>query len=87
MNPGASFTVWCPDDWQVELLPEHNPIKSVQLGGQLIESSLEATIAIKLLPPSVLQEMSNEYVFPTLKNYSITSLGKMYNAGCEVLLT
>ena len=87
LDPGVNFTAWHPDDCQVELLPGLNPIQVVQSGGHLMESSSEAMMASELLPPSFPQEIFNRDVLPTLKNQSIISLGKLYNAGCEVLLT
>ena len=67
-------------------LQEHNPIQAVQTGGQLMESSVEATTARELLSSPVPQGMFNGHVLPTLKNHSIISLGKICDTGCEVLL-
>ena len=44
-------------------------------------------MARELLLPSVPQEMFNGHVLLTLKNHSIISLGKIYDAGYEVLCT
>ena len=86
LDSGANFTAWHLENWQIELLHEHNPIRAIQPGGKLMEGSTEATMKKTLTTISSTRNVQWE-VLLTLKNHSIISLGKIYGTECEVLLT
>ncbi len=85
LDSGKISNAWHPDNAKVELLLTHQSLLVIHPGGQAIMRITGGTLSKNYLPATMLIEMFDDHVLPSLKNHSIVSLENMQFRLCNFI--